>query len=403
MKVSFIIKSHLSDDGASLIGGASKNPYRLVKYLSREISIPRVVYFDGTHSGSESYKAAGSIVKGLKLYARTIAQNFVSSVAVWTAFRESDVVQCHHPHYGLVAAVLKRYVFRNVKFVVKAHGTALPELRANRYLGVKGKILAINSWIHLWHDRFVLSKADAVLCSSEFQRNEMISIYGIPARLIHCIYNGYDGDYLSFTPESIQRPRIQKYFVFCGRVVPKKGIAYAIELFERVAAQDDSFRLSLVLGRKREIEDTELYRKILGIVASDHRIHIKHDLSEQELYAEFCSASVGLVTSENYESLPTVVVEMLAAGLPVFAKYLWGIPEVLPVEFSLTGKIEEDTRKIRDYMKIDKEFDPITPAVVRIRDQFNYPNLTKSYLALYQSLLFGASEAADGRASEFTQ
>lgn len=386
MNVSFIIKSHVRDDEASLIGGSSKNPYRLIKYLSKKVSVPTVIYFDGDHDGKEAYRAVGFKVGLLKLYPKTIFQNVVSSASIWKAFRMSDVVQCHHPHYGLVAAVLRHFIFRRVKFVVKAHGTALPELRANKYSGLKGFILSVNATLHLWHDRFVLSRADAVLCSSEFQRQEMISIYGIPSALIHSIYNGYDSDYL---PNAVTGPssdrRAAKRFVFCGRVVPKKGIGYATKLFREIAGGDDSYRCILVLGKKREIEDGAVYREVERIAHQDTRIQIKHDLTESELYREFGGASIGLVTSENYESLPTVVVEMLAAGLPVFATYSWGVPEILPPEFGLSGNLHEDVKKIRHYLSL--KVDSSRSVVARIQNQFGYSTLVEDYLALYRELM----------------
>jgi glycosyltransferase involved in cell wall biosynthesis len=395
IKVSFIIKSHLRHDDSALIGGASKNPYRLVQYLVRAVSVPQVIYFDGDHSGAESYVATRYAAGPLKLYAKTLFQNIVSAAAVWRAFAGSDVVQCHHPHYGLAAALFRRVAFRKRKFVVKAHGTAVPELAANRYRGVKGAILRFNARLHLWHDRFVLSCADAVLCSSEFQRQEMISLYRIRATPIFCIYNGYDSRYVERAPASPTHERARAgHFVFCGRVVPKKGIAYAIALFQELTRSRPDARLTLVLGRRREIEDGDTYQQIQRAAAADPRIVIAHDLTESQLYSLFASASVGLVPSQNYESIPTVVIEMLAAGLPAFATYQWGIPEILPERFGLSGDLTADAAKIRNCLEDQSYLAVVNELASRSRERFDYPELVRGYIDVYRQLAAGPQSVA---------
>jgi glycosyltransferase involved in cell wall biosynthesis len=380
MKVSFIVRAHLSDDNGVLIGGASKNPYRLVKFLSRAVEVKRVIYFEGAHSGSELY-SAHRFRMPLKLYAKTVLLNLISSWAVWRAFKDSDIVQCHHPHYGLVAAFLRRCVFRKVLLVVKAHGTGMPELLANKYGGVKGAILRLNAALHLWHDRFVLARADSVLCSSEFQRQEMCEVYGIDRYKTRCIYNGYDPELLG-RAAAVATTRDVYRLVFCGRVVPKKGAEQAIDLFESLAGDDDKYRLVLILGKRAAIEDPKTYRRILERARSDARISILHDVSEIELYRQFFQAAVGLITSNNYESIPTVLIEMLSAGMTVFATYCWGIPELLLPAYGLSGSVHADAERVRSSWPTGTQ-DPCKMPI----EHLAYPSLVHSYIALYRELL----------------
>lgn len=386
MRVSFIIKSHLREDERELIGGASKNPYRLVKYISRLVTVPWLLYFQGGHSGNEAYKARCFSSWFLKLYLKTFFQNLISARAVWRAFKESDLVQCHHPHYGLCAAILRKYVFRTKLLVIKAHGTAMPELLANNYSGIKGLVLWLNAWAHLIHDRYVLAQADVVLCSSRYQENEMASVYGIARNRLRCIYNGFDPEYVRPPACVAGGLKSHKIFIFCGRVVPKKGIDYAIRLFQSVAGDDQEYRLKLLLGKSVDIEDANVYRRIRKAVEEDPRIEIKHNVSEPDLYRCFACASVGLVTSRNYESIPTVVIEMLAAGLPVFATYLWGVPEILPEAFGLTGRLDVDQERIRRFISagVSAESEAI---VQKVRAEFGYSVLVHEYLSLYESLI----------------
>jgi len=383
--ISFIIKSHLADDGAPLVGGSSKNPYRLVKYLSRRAKIARVIYFDGQHTGLEPYTAHRFRTPFLKLYFKTIYQNVVALPSVYRAFRDADIVQCHHPHFGMGAALLRKFVFRNKRLIVKAHGTAFPEVKANKYRGAKGAILALNAAAHRWHDRYVLKSADIVLCSSNFQRAEMTTIYRAAPDRVKTVYNGYDAEYLSRAAKNRDATGA-RHFVFCGRVVPKKGALYAIALFGKLSRDRTDDRLTLVLGLKTEIEDVSTYAKICAAVAGDHRISVVHGLTESELYSTFQRATVGFIPSVEYESIPTVLIEMMATGLPVFATNKWGVPELLPQHFGLSGELEEDCKMIGTFLGGAQIAAPCRlPSGMHI-DDLSYDSLVEKYLEIYRAI-----------------
>jgi glycosyltransferase involved in cell wall biosynthesis len=296
---------------------------------------------------------------------------------------------------------MKKCAFKRVKFVVKAHGTAVPELRANRYRGIKGAVLSLNAVLHRWHDTFVLKQADVVLCSSEFQRQEMISIYGLPSDGIRCMYNGYDPQFVNSAEYGRHAPGdLCHRVVFCGRVVPKKGLQYAISLFQKVARDVPDARLLMLLGKREEVEDPSTYADVQSAARRDQRIEIKHDLSESELYAEFGKATLGLITSENYESIPTVLLEMVSCGLPVFATYAWGIPEVLPEGFGLSGEIERDASKILSFSEDPAAERKTFEVTSFVRQRFDYRVLVREYLSLYEELAqsaLGARKHSDTR------
>jgi glycosyltransferase involved in cell wall biosynthesis len=168
--------------------------------------------------------------------------------------------------------------------------------------------------------------------------------------------------------------------VLCGRVVPKKGIIQGIALFQALARSNDC-RLVLVLGRRSEIEDHATYARIKEAVMSDSRISVRHDLKESELYELFSESSIGIIPSENYESIPTVLIEMLAAGLPVCATYQWGIPEILPSTRGLTGNLDQDVDVLRACLG-----QSMGDETTRVQEEFSYTKLIDQYLALYGEL-----------------
>ena len=103
-----------------------------------------------------------------------------------------------------------------------------------------------------------------------------------------------------------------------------------------------------------------------------------------QLYEEIAAADVGLVPSRGYESIPTVVFEMGAVGLPVFASWRWGIPEVLPERFALSGEAADDAARVTDFVRSELPgWDRVGAAEEFAR--FSYDELAQTYVDIYAS------------------
>lgn len=389
MRVGFIMRAHPRHDTDCLVSGAVKNPYRLLRALNARVQVVGVVTeeararFDGG-----GYPVVSRQVPGARLYVRTLLWNLVAFPAVVRLYRRADIVQCHHPHLGLGAALLRRSG-RPVALVVKAHGTAVPELVANRYGGARGALLRLNAAAHLRHDRWVLRSADRCVVSSDFQRQEMVDLYGVdPARLVRA-YNGIDSAYVvrrtRAGADAVAGPR----FVFVGRVVPKKGYRQLAALYRGLRARFPDATLDLVLGHHDRVEDPTTLRLVAEELTTQPGCRVHHDLDEPALFELLAGSDVGLVPSEGYESIPTVVLEMASTGLPVFATYRWGIPEVLPEEFGLGGDVEADVARIVSFVENElATWD--SAAWARRFEPFHYDRLAGQYLDLYGELLSDA-------------
>jgi len=275
--------------------------------------------------------------------------------------------------------LLKKYFFKQKIIIIKAHGTSIPELSANQYKGFKGFVLRLDSLIHLKIDRYVLRNADKVVCSSKFQLIEMQKIYGVISKKLICIYNGFDQDYVLKTNTSSPLQ-----FVFCGRIVPKKNITYAIDLFNIIQSKHVDYKLKLILGESNKIEDLRTYKNIIEKVNKNPNIEILFDLSESDLYKVFMDSSIGLITSIGYESIPTVLFEMLGCGVKVFSTYKWGIPEIIEEDSALTMNLSSDSRLIEKFILNGiNDFNNFKNDY----NQFYISTLAREYLKMYNQLL----------------
>jgi glycosyltransferase involved in cell wall biosynthesis len=206
----------------------------------------------------------------------------------------------------------------------------------------------------------------------------MMEIYKVSALKLITIYNGYDPEFYSYSGNGhpVQNKIV---FGFCGRVVPKKNILYCFDLCNAALAKGFEVELVLVLGEAGVIEDPQTYTLINESISSvTFTVRLHHDLSEGAHADLLASCDIGLVPSRGYESIPSVIYEFSAVGVPVFATYDWGIPEIMKQEYALTGDIEEDV------LRICSVHGRRLNSLVNDAEYYSYQHIVDEYLQLYE-------------------
>lgn len=112
--------------------------------------------------------------------------------------------------------------------------------------------------------------------------------------------------------------------LYVGQIEEHKGIIWLIEAIKNLSRQD--FQLHLyVLGQKPKL------RVVKDLINNDHRF-VLHDLpSQQEIDEAYSSSHLALVPSLCYENSPVAIPRAFAAGTPVLASRIGGIPELVRV------------------------------------------------------------------------
>ncbi len=104
--------------------------------------------------------------------------------------------------------------------------------------------------------------------------------------------------------------RAGRRFVAIGRLTSQKNFALLLDAFARIARPDD--RLAIIgEGADRPALEAQVARLGLG-----QQVRMPGHISP--LDAELCDADA-LILSSNYEGVPAVIAEALAAGLPIAA------------------------------------------------------------------------------------
>ena len=169
------------------------------------------------------------------------------------------------------------------------------------------------------YERRLWPLAHHILCNSQAIQAVLTDTCGVPETRLTTILNGVDTDY--FQPPAAPAagpPRI----LSVARMVPEKDHDTLLTAFHLTAPAQRETELWLVGDGPRLAATRELAQR-LSIADRVKFIPPREDLRPLLHQASF------LVLSSRTEALPNVVLEAMAAGLPVVATRVGGVPELV--------------------------------------------------------------------------
>ena len=311
------------------IGGVEEHVYHLALGLSRgghqvevlTTDLLRSTPFARMESNSESYPFP------------------VIRSRVWKLFEA--------PHgLGIIAPSMVRQTVKSRADIVHAHAYGyFPTFAATLGSALDGCALVITphsdagrpSWSKSLFDRVVppltLKKASRVIAVTRHEAAHL-AVLGVDADKVDVIPNGVDVE------EFAQMPRVRGggdsiVGLFVGRIDPdQKGLH---TLLRAVALLSTSFGLQIRLVGE-DWGGTEPLRSLAHRLGVSDRVAFVGKLSRAELLQEYAQAQFFVLPS-IFEPFGIVLLEAMAAGLPVIASRVGGIPEI--VEDGRTGLLVE--------------------------------------------------------------
>jgi glycosyltransferase involved in cell wall biosynthesis len=229
----------------------------------------------------------------------------------WLRYARADVLCCHGYKADLVGLWAARR--RGIPVVAVSRGWTAATWRVRLYE---------------WLDRRSLSRMDAVVCVSEGQAQK-VRRTGITPERLHVIRNAIRTERFA-TAASPTRGELQSLFATprtwlvgaAGRLSPEKGFDRLVEAAAKVVAACP--QAGFVLFGEGPLRDR--------LTAQISHLH----LQEHFVLAGFCDdldrqlPAFDLTVLPSYtEGLPNVVLESLAARVPVVATAVGGTPEVV--------------------------------------------------------------------------
>lgn len=262
--------------------------------------------------------------------------------------KEADIIYAQGPvNSGLPAMLVSRIL--NKKFVVKVVGDYAWEQGMVQF-GIKDLIEDFQNKKYNWSveirrniQKMVVKRADIIITPGQWLKN-LIKEWGIDGNKIKVIPNA--------RPE-IKKTKEQKkltgdIIISAGRLVNWKGFDALIEIMPDLIKENPNFRL-IIIGSGPEKEKLE---NLITKLNLKDKVRLINKVSFEDLIKYF-KASQMFVLNSGYEGLPHIILEAMAANLPVIASDVCGNPEVvkdgqngLLVEYNNKRQIQEAILKL---------------------------------------------------------
>lgn len=233
----------------------------------------------------------------------------------------ADVVHLNSSKAGVVGAYAARRA-RVARVVYTAHGFVVNEPMA--------------PWRRLAYrlaERWSARHKDAIICVSDFDRKTALAHRIANPAQLRVIHNGINSATLNLLDRTAARSALAGFGVpLAGRLIgaianfyPTKGLAYLIEAFATVHAHCPDAHL-VIIG------DGQL-RAVLVRLIRHHRLETAvHLPGRVPNAARLLPAFDAYALTSIKEGFPYAILEAMAAGLPIVASRIGGVPEMIEHE-----------------------------------------------------------------------
>jgi len=229
--------------------------------------------------------------------------------------------------------------------------------------------------------------ADRVVAPSRATATELAADYG--AGDVAVIPNGIASTSPAVEPQ--ERPQGSPVVLYAGRLRSRKAVAVLLEAFAGLR-QNQPDALLILVGEGEQRAALEAQAEALGIAGATRFVGAQPRSAMASWYAAadlFCLPSL-------YEGFPLAILEAMAAGLPVVATAVAGVPEA--VVDGVTGRLVPpgDVASLAAALE-ELASQPERRRAMgeagrrRVEEKFAIPQIAGAYLDLFRNLLAAAA------------
>lgn len=356
------------------VGGAEQAFTELALGLDRQRFEPQVYCLGRCPSGARGALAQRLEASGTRVH-------YLGHARTWSAWRAYGqlrrLLQAQRPD------LLQTFLFHaNLLGRMAAWRAGVPNV-------VSGIRVAERRASHLWAERLTRRLVRRHVCVSRSVADYHAVTVGLAEGAIRVIPNGIEGrkfrDAAAVDFESLGLPAGRRWMISVGRLERQKGLdlllAGARELFAELPEWD-----LLLVGTGHEERSLRRRATALGL---EKRVHF---LGWREDVPGLLRAAHLLVLPSRWEGLPNVVLEGMAAGLPVAAFAVEGVAELLGPQSALQVAPPGNVHALIETI-VHLALNPAEAAELgrenqrRACEQFSWSQMVAGYEALYDELL----------------
>ena len=274
----------------------------------------------------------------------------------------------------------KKQIFHS-SYLNVAYGINIKNVLTIHDMGYERKITqsGIRRKINILFKYFALRKADAIICISQFSKEELIHFYPFcKTKMIRVIYNGKSSEF--YPLNKVQQKIVEgKYVIFVGTRYSYKRFDLVVEA---LTIKTD-LKLVVVGGGKLSI------RELANLNCKIGQRYLHFDNVTREQLNNLYNYSFALIYPSIYEGFGIPIVEAMSAGCPFIATNAASIPEVANGAGIILEKCSIES--VIDALNKLEEFetrDDLIKIGLRVAEKYSWDKCYQETIQLYKDLHF---------------
>ena len=372
-----------------VVGGISKVVYDLSHKMVKEGNeVTVVTYKEGDNvkyyendKGVEVYRVDNYMIRPNNFIDWIMQLNFNMITKANEIINKNGKFDVIHAHDWLVAysakSIKESY---NIPLISTIHAT-----ESGRNSGIHDetqRYINDSEWMLTY-------ESSEVIVNSNYMKNEVQRLFGLPYDKINVIPNGVNLQLFSNVNIDYDFRRQyamdnEKIILYVGRLVYEKGIQNLIAAMPKVLDRYHDSKL-IICGRGGMIDDLREQVKYLGI---DNKVYFAGYCDSKKMQKMYKCADVAVFPS-TYEPFGIVAIESMLSGTPTIVSDVGGLNEI--IEHGVTGmkSYAGNANSIADSV-LALLFDPklcaniSQNAIKKVKENYNWAKITDNTYYVYQ-------------------
>ncbi|MEP7164201.1 MAG: glycosyltransferase family 1 protein [Ferruginibacter sp.] len=232
----------------------------------------------------------------------------------------------------------------------------------------------------LAHTQKLIDRADAIVCISEFCKNDVLANCEVKGKAVHVIHNGTHKLHEPVLDRVSYKP-LRPFLFGMGYVNRKKNFHVLLPMM-----QHNNYEL-IIAGRLDEPDYIHSIKQQAVKLGIDERVHLLGPVSEAEKawYLKNCLAYMHPSLAEGFGA---PVVEAMAFGKPMFLSNFTSLPEIAgDVAFYFSNFEKEHMHSVfNDGMAIYGA-NGLSKRIIQKGSEYNWERKAVEYVNVYRSML----------------
>lgn len=242
---------------------------------------------------------------------------------------------------------------------------------------------------------FARDKADRVIAISNYTKQDLIEVAGIPESKIDVVYYGVHKHFCPVNDASKIEGVLQKYnisaeipFVLSvGFLDPRKNIKGHIKAFEKLVCDSATNDIRLVLVGPEALRTDEILQDVKSSSIRDMIQSVGYVPHEE--IPILMSAARAFLYCSFYEGFGLPVLEAMACGLPVVTSNRTSLPEVAGNACIITDPEDTDAiaQGLQDVLTDDRRHKELSELGIARAKKFTWDKAAEAHLGVFKACM----------------